>query len=104
MKRLALVGWVLAGLAVVYGITTGALYLAMLQPPEKFGAIMSKVPTVAMIVLPFEPLWTSARRGILGVGDPAPDFALPALDRSRVVRLSAELRDRPVVLVFGSYT
>jgi hypothetical protein len=104
MRRLALVGWILTGLVLAYGITTGALYLAMRQPPERFGAIMSRVPTVAMIVLPFEPLWMSARSGALRAGDVAPDFALSTLDRSRVVHLSAELRERPVVLVFGSYT
>lgn len=37
------------------------------------------------------------------VGDPAPEFALPDLDGR--VRTLAELRaERPVVLVFGSYT
>lgn len=104
MKRLTLVGWILAGLALAYGITTGALYLAMRQPPERFGAIMSRFPMSAMSVLPFEQLWMSARRGALRVGDVAPDFALPTVDRSRVVKLSEELRERPVVLVFGSYT
>jgi hypothetical protein len=104
MRRLAIVGWTAAGLAVAYGIAAGALYLAMRQPPEKFGAIMSRVPMATMMVLPFEPLWMSARGGVLRVGDVAPDFALPTLDRSRVVKLSEELRERPVVLVFGSYT
>jgi len=65
---------------------------------------MSRVPTVAMVVLPFEPLWMSARKGSLNVGDAAPDFSLPKLDRSGAVQLSAELRTRPVVLIFGSYT
>jgi hypothetical protein len=37
-------------------------------------------------------------------GDVAPDFELPSLDGGRTVRL-AELRaERPVALVFGSYT
>jgi len=104
MRRLVLVGWIIGGLALAYGIATVALYQAMRQPPERFGAIMSRVPMMAMGVLPFEPLWMSARRGVLGVGDVAPDFALPTVDRSRVVKLFAELRERPVVLVFGSYT
>jgi len=38
-----------------------------------------------------------------GVGDVAPDFCLPRLDDADEVRLS-DLRGRPVVLVFGSYT
>lgn len=43
-----------------------------------------------------------------GVGGPeagelAPDFTLATRDRTREVRLS-QLRGRPTVLVFGSYT
>jgi peroxiredoxin len=34
----------------------------------------------------------------------APDFSLPTADRTRIVRLSSFRGDRPVVLVFGSYT
>ncbi len=40
----------------------------------------------------------------LFVGDAAPDFALRPLDGGRTVRLSQFKGDRPVVLVFGSYT
>jgi hypothetical protein len=58
----------------------------------------------AMPLVPFPPMWNVARRGSLRVGDQAPDFELPILDRSRQVRLSAFRGDRPVVLVFGSYT
>jgi hypothetical protein len=88
----------------LWGLTTAALYAAMRQPPETFGRIMSHVPGVAMIVLPFKPLWMSARGGHLQVGDPAPDFALPVLRGDRTVTLSNEYRQKPVVLVFGSYT
>ena len=38
------------------------------------------------------------------VGDLAPDFALPLMQSDRVVKLSEEIRERPVVLIFGSYT
>jgi hypothetical protein len=102
--RLKTVGKVLAGVAVAYAIAAACLYAAMLQPPERFGAIMSHVPMPAMIILPFPPLWMHARAGTLRAGDQAPDFSLPALDRSRSVRLSDELRERPVALIFGSYT
>ena len=95
---------ILIGIAVLYGAATAAIYSAMLQPPERFGAIMSKVPMPAMMVLPFRPLWMSARAGSLRVGDPAPDFELPSLDHRTKVTLSAEYRERPVVLIFGSYT
>jgi hypothetical protein len=37
-------------------------------------------------------------------GDLAPDFELPLLGREDTVRLSALLEERPVALVFGSYT
>jgi hypothetical protein len=104
LRLLRLLGITLGGLATLYIAATAGLYIAMRQPPERFGAIMSKVPMVAMMILPFRPLWMSARAGHLAVGDPAPDFKLPATDRSRTVRLSEEWRERPVVLIFGSYT
>ena len=99
---------VLAGIlgvtVALYAIASAALFAVMVQPPETFGAVMAKMPVVAMIVLPFEPLWMRARKGKLNQGDPAPDFSLPTLDHSKTVRLAAEARERPVVLVFGSYT
>jgi hypothetical protein len=104
MRVVKVLGIVLAGLALLYGVAVAGLYAAMKQPPERFGAIMSKVPRSSMMVLPFRPLWMSARAGELRVGDAAPDFALPVLDRSRTVQLSEVWRDRPVVLIFGSYT
>ena len=95
---------VLAGLAVLYGILCAGLYAAMRQPPERFGAIMTRVPDAAFLILPFRPLWLNARAGYLQVGDAAPDFDLPTLDRSHNIRLSSEYRMKPVVLIFGSYT
>jgi ABC-type transport system involved in cytochrome c biogenesis permease subunit len=89
---------------VFWGAATAALYAAMRQPPESFGAIMSHVPSIAMMVLPFKPLWNSARGGQLRVGDRAPEFTLPVLHRDQEVTLSEEYRHKPVVLVFGSYT
>jgi hypothetical protein len=88
----------------LWGAATAALYAAMRQPPETFGRIMSHVPPVAMIALPFKPLWMSARAGALREHDAAPDFALPLLHGGRTVTLSHEYRQKPVVLVFGSYT
>ena len=104
MRSLGTLAKILAGVVVLYGVCTAGLYVAMIQPPERFGAIMSHVPMPAMMVLPFQPLWMSARGGTLSVGDTAPDFSLPALDRSRQVQLAQEFRERPVVLIFGSYT
>lgn len=94
-----------AAIAVLWITASAGLYAAMCRTPAQFGEIMSHVPNVAMIVLPFKPLWMSARAGHVQVGDPAPDFALPVLHGDRVVKLSDELRQKkPVVLVFGSYT
>lgn len=107
MQRLRLRRVLAAGLAMLalsWCVATAGLYVAMRQPPETFGAIMSYVPGPAMIVLPFRPLWNSARGGHLQVGEPAPDFTLPVLHGDRMVRLSEEYRRKPVVLVFGSYT
>ena len=91
------------GLA-LWGAASAALYAAMRQPPERFGAIMSRVPGIAMLVLPFKPLWMSARAGLLRPGALAPDFSLPLLHGHRMVTLSDEYRRKPVVLIFGSYT
>ena len=102
MKRLLL--RVLVVLVAVYAVATAAFYYAMRRPPEVFGAIMAHVPAPAMILFPFEPLWMSARAGTLQAGDQAPDFSLPALDGTRTVNLSAEFREHPVALIFGSYT
>ena len=104
MKPLKLFGWIAAVVALVYAVSAAGLYAAMWQTPERFGAIMSRVPDVAMLVLPFETLWMRARGGDLRVGDRAPDFSLPRLNGGGGVSLSGELREHPVVLVFGSYT
>ncbi|MBM4031483.1 MAG: hypothetical protein FJ291_06810 [Planctomycetes bacterium] len=44
------------------------------------------------------------REGDLKVGEPAPDFELARLGGEGKVKLSAFKGDRPVVLIFGSYT
>ena len=90
--------------ALLWMLAMAVLYVAMRQTPERFGSFMSYVPPSAMAVLPFKPLWMSARAGDLAVGDLAPDFALPLLQSDRIVRLSEEVREQPVVLIFGSYT
>jgi hypothetical protein len=89
---------------VVYIVLLSGLFAAMLQPPEVFGRIMSKLPMVAYILFPFEPMWLVARRGRLKVGEPAPDFSLKRTDGSQVVSLSSFRGQKPVVLIFGSHT
>lgn len=89
---------------VVYTVLISGLFVAMLQPPATFGQIMSKLPTMAYFLFPFEPMWLVARKGHLQAGDPAPDFALKTADTSQVVRLSSFRGQKPVVLIFGSHT
>jgi hypothetical protein len=40
----------------------------------------------------------------VATGELAPDFELPSVDDRNTVRLSSLLDERPVALVFGSYT
>jgi hypothetical protein len=44
------------------------------------------------------------REGKLKPGDPAADFTLNVMHKEQTVRLSAFKGQRPVALVFGSYT
>jgi hypothetical protein len=80
------------------------VYYAMRQPPDAFGRFMAKLPMPLMMAFPFETLWTRARAGTVNVGEAAPDFRLPTVDRRSAMQLSSFRGDRPVVLVFGSYT
>ena len=48
--------------------------------------------------------WDIRSEGILGVGDLAPDLELASVDGSGPRRLSDLYREKPLVLVFGSYT
>jgi len=100
----ALIAKILITLAVLYALAVAGLAWAMHQPPDVFGRVMSHVPFPAMLVLPFETIWMRARGGTLHKGDQAPDFALHAYDKSSTVQLSSFRGNKPVVLVFGSYT
>jgi hypothetical protein len=80
------------------------LFGTMHLPPTRFAKVISKVPEPLFAVLPLEQLWLLARRGDLQVGAAAPDFDLPTLDKTSRVKLSSLRGQRPVVLVFGSYT
>jgi len=91
-------------LALLYAAAVACLAIAMRQPPDTFGRIMAKLPPVAFMALPFEPLWMNARAGTLDPGQSAPDFSLKSLDGGAPVHLSSFRGERPVVLVFGSYT
>jgi hypothetical protein len=87
-------------------IALGAVVLsAMLAPPERFGQFMKHMP-VALVwgALPAQRMWLWARRGDLSVGDASPDFTLRRQGQSGRVTLSSYRGQRPVVLVFGSYS
>jgi alkyl hydroperoxide reductase subunit AhpC len=49
-------------------------------------------------------MWSGAREGSLEVGGKAPDFTVETLDARVPVTLASLWADKPVVLVFGSYT
>jgi hypothetical protein len=96
---------IVAAIAVTYAVFGAFMWRTMRQPPEDFGRVMAKMPgPVVFMLFPFETLWLRARAGTLQVGDPAPDFSLQNLDHSGPVQLSALNKQKPVVLVFGSYT
>jgi peroxiredoxin len=49
-------------------------------------------------------MWTSARKGTLKPGDTAPDLNVQMLEGKEPLALSGLWANKPVVLVFGSYT
>lgn len=104
-----LVKWVLfgvLGLAGGYAALFALVLTAMRQPPARFGLFMKHMPGVLVWgTLPAQRMWLWARRGDLMPGTPAPDFTLPRQDsRGDRVTLSSYRGQRPVVLIFGSYT
>jgi hypothetical protein len=98
------IGKAAAALVVGYGVLTVALFGVMLQSPDRFAATMRHVPWPVFVLFPFKPLWQLARAGQVKVGDMAPDFALESPDHKSSFRLSSMRGEKPVVLVFGSYT
>lgn len=93
------------GLTASYIVLFGVVLSAMLQPPERFGVFMKHMPgALVWGALPASRMWLWARRGELRPGDQAPDFTLPRHDHTGSVTLSSHRGQRPVVLVFGSYT
>jgi peroxiredoxin len=96
--------WLIAGLGMLYGTAAAVLFVMMRQSNVVAGKALALVPRAAFAVLPMETMWCEARKGHLAVGAPAPDFDLAARDGSGRVRLSSIRTEKPVVLVFGSYT
>jgi hypothetical protein len=101
--------WLLRGAVVIlvfYVALFSTVMAAMLQPPERFGTFMKHMPPALVWAgLPASRMWLWARKGTLSEGELAPDFNLrTAKDRHQRVALSSYQGQRPVVLVFGSYT
>jgi len=100
--------WIAGSLATVAVLWLGCaafIWHAMHEPPEEFGRVMMKLPgPVPFLLFPFETMWLRARAGTLHIGDPAPNFTLTKVDKSAQVELSALNQQKPVVLIFGSYT
>ena len=98
-------GRVIVLVVAVYVLIAATVTAAMMQPPARFGQIMRYMPApLVWGVVPGPRIWMWARRGALAEGQQAPDFTLSTVDRKGSVTLSTHRGQRPVVLVFGSYT
>ena len=96
--------WVVGGTAILWLAFVAYLDWAMHQTPEVFGHVMAKMPMPAYFLFPFETIWMHARAGHLGPGDTAPDFTVKTLETRTPVQLASLWNEKPVVLIFGSYT
>src|SRR5437867_1330368 len=106
MKRL---GKILAALALLYLRMAAVVWVIVSLPPARFANVIAKLPTSEkpgplFMLIPIGPLMMVARAGHLKPGDVAPDFRLRALHGEQTVQLASFRGQKPVVLVFGSYT
>lgn len=102
-KRIAI------GFVAVYLCITAIAWLVVSLPPAQFAKVMSKLPTsekpgLLFLVVPIGPLMGLARAGHLKAGDLAPDFHLRKLHSAEIVELASFRGQKPVALIFGSYT
>jgi hypothetical protein len=81
--------------------TTGGALWSMLRHGR--GLAPRDSPLTLQDVLA-DPGYRDLARPKVAVGDVAPDFELPFVNGEGTARLSALLAERPVALVFGSYT
>jgi len=99
--------WLLPASAVLLAVWLyflGYINRAMHQPPEAFAHVMAGLPMPAYFVIPFETMWSRARRGHVEIGDTAPSLTVKKLVDKSPVELGSLWTEKPVVLVFGSYT
>lgn len=97
-------GRIVLGAGVLWIAFLGFIAWAMRQTPETFGRVMAHVPQPAFLLFPFETMWTPARAGHLQAEDAAPDLPVKTLETKNTVPLASLWAEKPVVLVFGSYT
>src|SRR4051812_2544870 len=102
-RRLRVALYLVATLFCVWVVGVAVVFNVMNRPPEQFGQAMKHVPGPVFMLIPFETLWNRARAGHLQAGGAAPAFSLQTVDHQQRVSLE-QLRGKPVVLVFGSYT
>jgi hypothetical protein len=100
---------ILVGFVAAYLLLAAVVWVVVSLPPARFAAIMAKLPTsekpgVLFMVVPIGPLMMLARAGHLKPGDMAPDFRLPVLHSQETVQLASFRSQKPVALIFGSYT
>ena len=74
----------------IAGVSTGAFFVARREAQKRAYIKIGK--------------YDIRSEGILQVGDLAPDLELDRLDGEGLVRFSQLHSDRPLVLLFGSYT
>ena len=77
----------LLGLAIVVVLAVTALFW-VIGPRNVFGMLR----------------YDQRREGNLRVGVPAPDVSLVSLDGRTPVRIASAIGEKPLVIVFGSYT
>jgi peroxiredoxin len=95
---------VVASGVALYIAITAAFFVVMSETPEKIAKTMMHVPWAAFRVFPLRTVWMRARSGTVQPGEIAPDFSLESPDHKSHFQLSSLRGQKPVVLVFGSYT
>jgi len=91
-------------LVVAWLAFVGYIDWAMHQPPEVFGRVMMRMPMPAYSSFHSKRCGRRHAMDRLNPGDSAPDFAVKTLQTETPVQLASLWAEKPVVLVFGSYT
>jgi hypothetical protein len=100
---------ILIAFVAAYLLLAAVVWTVVSLPPARFAGIMAKLPTsenpgLLFMIVPIGPLMMLARAGHLKPDDMAPDFRLPVLHSQETVQLASFRGQKPVALIFGSYT